>query len=510
MNIYDVKDLAEADKVTIERQGITSEDLMERAATLVFQEIHSRLKNNPVPVKIFCGIGNNGGDGLVIGRLLLQEGYNVTIYVVNYTNKRSADFLSNYDQFKNISKTWPTLLKGEDGIPEISPSDFVIDAIFGIGLNRPAEGWVAKLIDHINISGAFILAVDMPSGLFSTKVPAKDDSVIKANFTLTFQAPKLVFFLPQAAEFVGDIIVLEIGLDREFLGKVKAAAQLIDKEEARKMYRPRKKFSHKGSYGHSLIIGGSYGKIGSISLTATAALRTGAGMVSIYAPSCGYEILQTVLPEAMVITDVGEKELQDINFDLEPDVICIGMGAGTADVTVKTYKQFLKKRDQPIVIDADGLNMLAKESELLSMLPKKSVLTPHPKELQRLIGEWKDDFDKLNKAKEFSKKYSAILVLKDAHTITIFGEDIYVNNTGNPGMATAGAGDVLAGIITGLISQKYEPLTAAVLGVYLHGKAGDIAAANLSYEGVLAGDISRFMGAAFLDLFKNDEKSTPS
>lgn len=507
MKIFDVKHLAEADRVTIERQGITSEDLMERAATLVFKEIHRRLNNDPVPVKIFCGIGNNGGDGLVIGRLLLQEGYNVTMYVVNYTNERSRDFLLNYDKIKSLFKTWPTLIKSEEDFPEISSSDFVIDAIFGIGLNRPAEGWVAKLINTINSSGAFILAVDMPSGLYSNKVPAADDAVIKANFTITFQAPKIVFFLPDTAGFVGEIIVLDIGLDREFLNNTSPVARLTDKEEARAIYRPRKKFSHKGTYGHSLIIGGSYGKIGSISLTATAALRTGAGMVSIYAPSCGYEILQTVLPEAMVITDKGENQLEDIKFDIEPDVICFGMGAGTSKETINTYRRFLQETKRPVVIDADGINMLSKDKELLRLVPEGSVLTPHPKELERLIGEWKDDFDKLEKAKEFSKDHALILVLKDAHTIVVYKEDLYVNSSGNPGMATAGAGDVLAGVITGLISQKYEPLMAAVLGTYLHGRAGDIAAARLSQEGTLAGDIASYMGAAFLDLFKSEEKA---
>lgn len=504
MKIYNVQQLAEADKITIDKQGITSGELMERASTLVFEEINKRLNHEPVPIKIFCGIGNNGGDGLVVGRLLLNEGYNVTIYVVNFTNKRSPDFLLNYNRIKEAGGPWPTLLKGEEDFPEISKKDFIIDAIFGIGLNRPAEDWVAGLIKYINNSGAFILAIDMPSGLFSEKVPSKEDAVIKANFTLTFQSPKLVFFLPDTGEFVGDFQVLDIGLDREFLLHAPAVAQLIDKREAIGMYIPRKKFSHKGTYGHSMIIGGSYGKIGSISLTATAALRTGAGLVTIYAPQCGYEILQSVLPEAMVITGEGVNELTSLDFDFGPSVICFGMGAGTSKKTLLLYEELLRKETKPMVIDADGINMLARKKDLLSLIPENSVLTPHPKELQRLIGSWKDDFDKIEKAKSFSKKYKLILVLKDAHTITVSADKLYINNTGNPGMATAGAGDVLAGVITGLISQKYEPLTAAVLGTYLHGKAGDIIANNLSYQGVIAGDIANSMGLAFLDLFKNE------
>lgn len=503
MKIFDVAQLAEADKITSKKQGITSGDLMERAATLVFEEIHKRLNKAEVPVKVFCGTGNNGGDGLVIARLLKQEGYEVHVFIVNFTSNRSDDFLSNYSKLKETGSSWPGLIKKETDFPDLSSRDFIIDAIFGIGINRPPEGWVGDLIRHINNSGAFILAVDMPSGLFANKIPTKEDAVIKANYTLSFQAPKLVFFLPQAGDFVGDVQVLDIGLDREFLANAPAVAQLIDKQECISLYRPRKKFTHKGTYGHSFIIGGSYGKIGSISLTATAALRTGAGLVTIYAPKCGYEILQTVLPEAMVITDEGERELQNINFDVKPDVICFGMGSGTSKATAATYKELLQKIKAPMVIDADGLNLLAKNSGFVELIPKKSILTPHPKELERLIGEWIDDFDKLEKARKFSAKHDLILIIKGSHTIIIYKDHMYINNSGNPGMATAGAGDVLSGVLTAMISQKYEPLEAAVLGVFLHGRAGDIAAEKVGYQGLIAGDIANHMGAAFLDLFKN-------
>ncbi len=504
MKIFEVKDLARADQITIKKEGITSAELMERASTGVFREIHRQLNHDQIPIKIFCGIGNNGGDGLVVGRLLREEGYNVTVYIVNFTKDRTPDFLLNYNRLKDMGKPQILLLQSEEDFPEISSNDFVIDAVFGIGLNRAAEGWVAELIKHINNSRAFVLSIDMPSGLFTNKIPSSEDAVIKANYTITFQTPKLVFYLPQTAEYAGDIQVLDIGLDPEFLDSVFPAAHLIDKEEALKLYIPRKAFSHKGDYGHSLIIGGSYGKIGSILLTATSTLRAGAGLVTIYAPECGYQILQTALPEAMVLTDEGEKELIKINFDLDPDVICFGMGAGTAQETLKTFGALLRSVNKPMVIDADGLNMLSNNKELLEFLPPKSVLTPHPKELERLIGKWKDDFEKINKAKKFSKKHDVVLVMKDARTFVVYEEDLFINNTGNPGMATAGAGDVLAGVITGLISQKYPSLNAAVLGTYIHGKAGDFAALKLSYQGMIAGDITLNLSNAFLDLFIND------
>lgn len=506
MRILDADQLLKADKVTIENEGITSGDLMERAATKVFNEIHFRLKGADLSIKIFCGVGNNGGDGLVIGRLLLEYGYNVTVFVVNYSDNRSKDFLSNYEKLKEVSKPWPFLLTEKDELPELNNKDFVIDAIFGIGLNRPLDAWVGKLVNHINSSGAFVLSVDMPSGLYSDKIPNKEEAVINADFTLTFQAPKLIFFLPDTAEYVGELQVLDIGLDREFLKRAPAVAQLINKNEAKAMFIPRKKFAHKGNYGHTLVIGGSYGKIGSISLTATAALRTGAGLVSVYSPKCGYQILQTVLPEAMVLTDEAENELKEIDFTLEPDVICFGMGAGTSTATINAFETLLKKTKHPMVIDADGLNILSKKKDLVKNLPPNSVLTPHPKELERLIGKWKDDFQKLKKAKQFSKKYKIVLVIKGAHTITISGDYMYINNTGNPGMATAGAGDVLSGVIASLISQGYEPLNAAVFGVYLHGKAGDLAAEELSFQGMIAGDIAAYVGKAFIDLFQNDSQ----
>ncbi len=508
MKILTAEQLSEADKITIEKQNITSEELMERAATLVFNEIHNRLNGAPIPIKVFCGIGNNGGDGLVIARHLIQHGYHVTVYVVNYSDKRSDDFLANYKKLKSITKVWPQLIKGEDNFPEINTGDFVIDAIFGIGLNRPIEGWVAKLVRSINDSKAFTLAIDMPSGLFSDQAPVSDAAVIEADFTLSFQAPKLVFFLPETMDYVGDLQVLDIGLDRKFLAEVSSRIHLIEKVEAANLYQPRKTNSHKGDYGHALIVGGSYGKIGSVLLTAKAALKTGSGLCSLYIPECGYNIVQTGLPEAMVLTDKDSEQITAYPEDFEADVVCFGMGAGTSQKTVGALEALLNSVKKPIVIDADGLNILSSNKRLLDLLPKNSVLTPHPGELKRLIGEWQGDFDKLEKAKNFSKKYDVILVIKGAHSFTIKGDEIYINNSGNPGMATAGSGDVLSGVITSLIGQSYESLTAAIVGVYLHGRSGDLAAYELGYESVLAGDIAQNIGKAIKDLFHSEMKDS--
>lgn len=508
MKIFSVAQLYEADKVTVEKQQITSEELMERAGTQIFQWLHQRLKGAPVPIRIFCGIGDNGGDGLVVGRLLLEHGYNVIVYVVNCSDKRSKNFLLNYDKIKNVTKKWPVLMKGEDDFPEITNEDIIVDAIFGIGLNRCPDGWVKKLIQYLNESKAFKLAIDIPSGLYSN-LPIEDkDSVLKANHTLTFQAPKLSFFLPETAGFVSNFDVLDIGLDLDFLRNTEPLAQLISKPEAQRFYQPREKFGHKGTYGHALIVAGSYGKIGAAVLSTTAAFRIGAGMVTAFVPKCGYTILQTTIPEAMVITDKENDFISDISIDFEPSAIGIGMGIGKNKATLAALKKLFKDSTIPFVIDADALNTISENKELLKLLPKNSVLTPHPGELKRLIGEWKNDYDKLEKVKKFSEKNEVVVVIKGAYSITVYGNKMYINTTGNPGMATAGCGDALSGIITGLLSQGYDPLLSSVFGVYMHGLAGDIAAEQMGYEAIMAGDIIDNLAEAYLNLFEKPEADT--
>lgn len=505
MKILSVDQLYEADKITVEQQNISPSDLMERAGSQIFQWLHQRLQGSQVGIHIFCGIGDNGGDGLVVGRLLLEHGYNAIVYVVNCSDKRSKSFLMNYDRIKNVSKKWPTLMKSEKDFPEINDEDIVIDAIFGIGLNRCPGGWVKKLIQHVNKSYAFKIAIDIPSGLFANDPISDKEAVLIANHTLTFQLPKLSFFLPETAHFVSDFDVLDIGLDPEFLYEVDSLAELITQAEAQLFYIPRNKFGHKGTYGHTAIIGGSYGKIGAAALASSAAFRIGAGMVTAVVPKCGYNILQTTIPEAMVITDKEEDYLTDIQLDFEPSAIAIGMGMGKNKATVECLKKFLENVKAPILIDADALNIISENKELLKLLPKNSILTPHPGELQRLIGKWKDDYDKIAKAKKFSKKHEVVLLIKGAYTLTVFGDNLYINTSGNPGMGTAGSGDALSGVIAGLVSQGYDPLIAALFGVYLHGKAGDIASGLMGYEAVMAGDIINNLSEAYIDLFSQPE-----
>ncbi len=501
MKLFNADQIYAADKFTIKKQQITSDELMERAAVQIFNWIHLRMQGAPVKIHLFCGIGNNGGDGIALARHLQEHGYHIAVYAVNYSKTRSKDFLINLERLKD-RKVWPEFLESDDSLPVIGKDDIIVDAIFGIGLNRKAEPWVIKLISHLNDSLAFILSVDIPSGLFTDKVPKNKNGVIKANYVLSFQTPKLVFFLPETGIYLDQWEVLDIGLDLEYIYGTETQFELIGKNEVLPFYIPREKFSHKGTYGHSLIVGGSLGKVGAVILASKACLSSGSGLVTAYVPKCGNAPLQTAFPEAMTISDEGEEKISNIKFDISPTVIGIGIGLGIHEETQRAFSAFLKTNKSPLIIDADALNILSKNPALLKILPKQSVLTPHPKELERLIGKWEDDFDKLKKAMLFSKKYDCILIIKGAHTIVVYNEKGYVNTTGNPGMATAGSGDVLMGMITGLVAQGYNPLQASIVGAYLHGRAGDMAVEDTGYQALTATHLINSIGKAFVDLFE--------
>lgn len=504
MKIFSPEQIYQADSLTTERQGITSDALMERTAEQLFNWMHLRLQGAPVKIHLFCGIGNNGGDGIALARHLQEHGYHVETYVVNYSEKRSEDFLKNLARLKE-RKVWPTYLNEESDFPELSKEDIIVDAIFGIGLNRNLASWVVGLIKHINKSNAFVLAVDIPSGLFSDRVP-DENAAIRANVVLSLQSPKLVFFLPETGIYCNQWEVIDIGLDAVYLASTETAFELISKNEVLPLYQPREKFSHKGTYGHAGIIGGSMGKIGAVHLAAKAALLAGSGLVTAVVPSCGILPLQVGLTEVMVKPSANEKSLTDIPEVQKATVFGVGVGMGTSNEVQKAFFDFIASNQSPMVIDADGINCLALQPEKLKIMPAQTVLTPHPKELERLIGGWKDDFDKLKKAIAFSLVYDCILVIKGANTITVYKNKSYVNTTGNPGMATAGSGDVLTGVITGLLAQGYSPLSAALFGVYIHGKAGDIAVEKTGYQSLTATEICGAIGASFLDLFSVPEQ----
>ena len=503
MKILSAAQLYEADKITIKKGAMTSADLMERAATICFQWIHNRLNGNNIPIHVFCGTGNNGGDGLVIGRHLKQHGYNVQVHVINCSNERTQDFLTNYDRLKEIG-VWPEMVTCKSELPQLNEDVMIVDAIFGLGLTRPPKDVLKEVIQYINTTNAYILSVDVPSGLYAEKSVEDAAAVIKAYHTLTFQSPKLSFLLPENQEFINSWEVIDIGLDEEYLFNVEVYNHIIGKQNVLSMYKNRKKFSHKGDFGHSLLIGGSYGKIGAVSLATKAALTSGSGLVTAYIPKCGYEILQSTIPEVMVEVDL-EKEIVNFNPKTKASVIGIGVGLGTSTKTAKGFAAFLLKNKSPLVVDADAINLVAKDKSLLKLIPKGSVLTPHPKEFDRLVGKCTNDYQRLDKLNKLAKKYQLIIVLKGAYTAICHEGICYFNATGNPGLATGGSGDVLTGMITGFMAQGYSAFDASVLGVYLHGSAADVAMEDQVYETFTASDIVNYLPGAFKELFKKEQ-----
>jgi len=472
---------------------------MERAATKCVNWLKGHFAKDTLFV-VLCGTGNNGGDGLAIARLLHTRGFGVKAFLLNFSEQLSGDCMSNLRMLQSMGQELITVVQPETFITDIPPHIVIIDAILGTGLNRPMQGWVADFIKHIDQLPNRKVAIDVPSGLPADIIPDNEAAVLKVQDTLSFQFYKRSFLHPEAGVLAGNIHLLDIGLDKTFIDATHTQYNCLDKEQITTIYKPRLPFSHKGTYGSVLMVGGSYGKMGAMTLSAKAALRAGAGLVSALVPAYGYHILQTAVPEVMCSTS-GEKTLDAITGWEKMKAIGIGPGMGTDAATVKAFTAFIDTCRQPIVVDADALNIIAMYPELMAKLPKDSVLTPHPKEFTRLFGENTNSMIQLDNARIQAMRYNINIVLKGHHTAIITTEgECWYNMTGNAGMATGGAGDVLTGIITGLLAQGYAPHHAAMLGVYLHGLAGDIAAKELSQEALIAGDIIDNLGKAFLSL----------
>lgn len=491
MKIFTAAQIKEADAITTLKQNISSLDLMERAGTEVFLWLKRKFPDKETVFHIFCGQGNNGGDGLVIARLLKEDGYAIVLDIIN-EGTPTADFMANCKKIEEAAIPYNT---NEDYNFE-NDRIVYIDALFGIGLSRELNDIVKEVVTRINKSKACIVSIDVPSGMFMGK---KTELAVQSDIVLTFQFPKLCFYIPDNYRFIKDIVVLDIGLDGEFIENTTTGYYLIDAFEIANRYKPVAANAHKGTQGHALIIGGSYGKIGAVCLSAKAALMSGCGLVTAYVPNCGYTILQTAFPEAMVITD-GEDYITQIGFDLQPKAVAIGMGMGQHIDTQKALYEFLKLQSNPLVIDADALNILSYNKDWLKLLPENTVITPHPKELERLMGGWKDDFEKIEMMKAFSKEHNLVLIAKDFRTMIVYNDTVYINSTGNAALATGGSGDVLTGIVTGLLAQSYDPVNAATLGVYLHGLTADIGVAETGKQAFIASDILKYMGAAYMDI----------
>ena len=507
MTIYTASQIRSWDAYTIQHEPIASIDLMERAAQKCTDWLLSHYVLQGQPFKVICGKGNNGGDGLAIARMLYQKGGTVDVFILEFGKLGSDDFQTNLQLLHELPIPIHFIQSAEH-FPRVQKGDILIDALFGSGLNKPLEGLTAELVNYLNASNREIVAIDFPSGLFADK-SSKGQTIIKAQHTLSFQTYKTAFLIAENAVYTGQIHILDIGLHQGFNAITESTMNLVDASFIKNIYQPRNAFAHKGNFGHALLIGGSYGKIGALVLAAMACLKTGAGLTTTFSPSCGYEILQTSIPEAMAMTDSEKDYLSELPKEVEKfSAIGVGPGIGTHEKTQGMLLQLLSSYGKPMVIDADGLNCLAKNPDSLQHLPHNSILTPHPKEFERLFGTTGNDFDRMQLALEKAKGLKVCIVLKGHHTLVAAPDGrAYFNSTGNPGMAKGGSGDVLTGIIAALLAQGYSSEKAAILGVYLHGLAGDFAAEALSKEAMIASDIVTFLSQAFLQLSRWKEET---
>lgn len=492
MKIFTVSQIKAWDQFTIQREPVSSINLMERAAAACSNWIMHHF-HAVQPFVVFCGKGNNGGDGLAIARHLIDNKHPVSIFILG-ERKSSPDFETNLKRLQPITDDifFP---ENEKAFPPLKDV-IVIDALFGTGLNKTPSGLYSSLIRHINRNANEIISIDIPSGLFADQ-SSKYNKVIKANFTLTFQNQKLAFLMAENAPFIGRVVALDIRLSGEFREKENSVFELIDKEMIRNIYRPRPPFSNKGTYGYACLLSGSFGMMGASVLSASACLRTGVGKLTCMVPEVGYSIVQSSVPEAMCTVSGNHflKKVSDLDIY---DVIGVGPGIGKKNSHQKLLKKLFKKFRKPLVIDADALNVISQNKKLRKFIPPHSILTPHPKEFERLFGKSNSDFNLIETALAKAKSLNVYIVLKGHHTFVATPEGKgYFNATGNAGMATAGSGDVLTGIVTSLLAQKYSPLHACIFGVYIHGLSGDIAAKEISKEAMIAGDIVNYLGQAF-------------
>ena len=449
--------------------------------------------------QIFCGKGNNGGDGLALARLLNRINYKASVFIPFSDSEGSSDFEENLKRLKKTAVSL-TYLKEEEPYPEISGGDVIIDALFGTGLNKPAEGLYKKIIKHINSKSSQTLSIDVPSGLYidkSSKAETGEPIIVKADYTLTFQNQKLAFLVPENESFTGQVYLMDIGLSEKYEEETDSVFDYVDEAKVHEIYRTRNEFSNKGDYGYASLLCGSYGMMGAAVLSASACLRSGVGKLTCIICEAGYNIMQVSVPEAMCKVS-GEKHINGVNDFENYDVVGIGPGIGKYDSHKKLIGDLFSNFKKPVVLDADALNILSENQSLYNSIPAHSIISPHPKEFERLFGKSKTDFERIDLALLKAKELNIFIVLKGHHTFiaTPDGKGFF-NSTGNAGMATAGAGDVLTGIITSLLAQSYSSLESCILGVYLHGLAGDIAAEKTSQESLIAGDIVDNLGNAF-------------
>ncbi len=497
LKILDASQIRRVDDKTIQYDNIPSIDLMERASLAVFDEILP-LINPAKTIYIFAGPGNNGGDALALARMLLLRGIKPVVYVVSSDGTLSANCLSNKERFKRLYHLY--CIRETSEMPVIEEKSIIIDGLFGSGLNRPLKGIFEKIIHLINDSACKIFSIDLPSGMFvEDNTNNNPQNIIKADHVITFRPPKLSLLFPESNNYCKKLTIIDIGLSAQALEEEPTDYFMTEAADMAKILRRRDKFSHKGNFGKVMLIAGSKGKMGAAVLAAKACLHTGAGLLTMHIPACGTDIMQISIPEAMVSADTENNHISRLIDDIENYTIGTGCGIGMHPDTKKALAKLLENGRKPMVIDADALNLISSDNNLKYNIPPKSILTPHPAEFERLIGEHcASGYERLQHARQFAQKFDLYILLKGAFTAIVTPErTVYFNPTGNPGMATGGSGDALTGILTSLLAQGYTPLNTALLGTYLHGLAGDLAAKKRTQYSMLPSDLIDNLGCAF-------------
>ncbi|MDT3404372.1 NAD(P)H-hydrate dehydratase [Mucilaginibacter terrae] len=485
--------IREADAYTIAHEPISSIDLMERASKAFVSWFVNHYQDKQETISVYCGTGNNGGDGLAIARLLFEHDYiNIEVKVARYSDKSTTDFDANFARLKELSISIHELDDGDTQPAE--DADIIIDALLGSGLNKPLEGNFKSLVEYLNSLQKNVVAVDLPTGFYTDGELEETATILKADLVITFQQPKINFLLPESAPYIDCWEAVNIGLDEGFIRSLQSPYQMVEEKDVRAILKPRAKFSHKGTYGHALIIAGQAKTMGAALLCSSACVYAGAGLTTACVPESGLTALNSYQAEVMAIVrnDYALPDLELSKFT----TIAIGPGLGTSDDALALLQRVLNDYGKPIVIDADGLNLLAANPKLLEQLPAGSIITPHLKEFDRLFGEHKNWWKRLQTAQLKAGELGIYIVLKNSYTITATPQGtLYFNYTSNAAMATGGMGDVLTGIITAMLAQNYTPEQASIAGVYLHGKAGDELALPNRLNVVLPGQVAAYLPA---------------
>ena len=503
MKIFTSAQIRELDNYTIEHEPIKSIDLMERAAKALTRAITERWSPG-VPVVVFAGPGNNGGDALAVSRMLAEQGYKVQTFLFNISGHLSADCAENKRRLAENRRTKNQFVEvtQEFDPPQLERGMLVVDGLFGSGLNKPLNGGFASLVKYINASAAEVVSIDMPSGLMTEDNTYNvRQNIIRADLTLTLGQEKLSMLFAENQQYIGELCVLDIQLSREGIEKIDSQYTMTELDDIRPLLLSRAPFAHKGTMGNALIIAGSYGMAGAAILATEACLRSGAGKVTCHSPRKNVAIMQVAVPEAVLQIEREETTFSEAVDTEDFQALGIGPGLGTSEQTAIAVIAQLRRTQCPLVCDADAINILANHRAWMQQLPKDIILTPHPKEFDRLEGHSADSYERLSKARDLSQRIQAYIILKGHYSALCCPDGhIVFNTTGNAGMATAGSGDVLTGILTGLLARGYGRREACIVGMYLHGLAGDLAAREVGEESLVARDIIKFLPQAFLEL----------